>query len=309
MLNMYDVIVVGGGPAGLAAGLYGSRSKLNILVIEKSKFGGQVTTTAELENYPGSIEDCTGAALAARMKKQAEEFGTKFTKDEIIGMDLSQEIKVLKGKNEEYTTKSVIISTGAEPRLAGFKNELKLRGRGVSYCATCDADFFEGLDIVVVGGGDSAITEAIYLTKFVESIVIIHRRDSLRAAKSLQEKAFNNPKIKFMWDSTLDEAIGDEIVEGAVVRNLKTGELTNLEVNGIFVFVGLDPITEAFKGHIELDGSGYIQTDEVMKTSTEGVFAAGDVRVKTLRQVITASADGAIAAVTAEEYINEKFNK
>lgn len=309
MSNMYDVIVVGGGPAGLSAGLYGSRSKLNILVIEKSKFGGQVTTTAELENYPGSIEDCTGAALSARMKKQAEDFGTKFTKDEIIGMDLSQDIKVLKGKKEEYTAKAVIIATGAEPRLAGFKHELKLRGRGVSYCATCDADFFEGLDIVVVGGGDSAITEAIYLTKFVESIVIIHRRDSLRAAKSLQEKAFSNPKIKFMWDSALDEAIGDEIVEGAVIRNLKTGEITNLEVNGIFVFVGLDPITEAFKGHIELDGSGYIPTSEVMKTSIEGVFAAGDVRVKTLRQVITASADGAIAAVTAEEYINEKFNK
>lgn len=308
MANIYDIVVVGGGPSGLAAGLYGSRSKLNVLVIEKGKFGGQVTTTAELENYPGSIEDCTGAALAVRMKKQAEEFGTKFAKDEIVDMDLKQDIKVLKGKNEEYHTKTVIIATGAEYRLGGFKKEQELRGRGVSYCATCDADFFEGLDVAIIGGGDSAITEALYLTKFAESITVIHRRDSLRAAKSLQEKAFNHPKIKFIWDSVVDEAIGDEIVESIVVRNLKSGETSNLEVNGVFVFVGLDPITKAFEGHIKLE-NGYVPTDEDMKTETEGVFAAGDVRVKKLRQVITASADGAISAVSAEEYINEKFNK
>jgi thioredoxin reductase (NADPH) len=309
MSNIYDVVIVGGGPAGLSAGLYGSRSKLDVLVIEKAKFGGQVTTTAELENYPGSIEDCTGATLSVRMKNQAEEFGTKFVKDEIIGMDLTKDIKVLKGKNEEYQAKTVIIATGAQPRMSGFKNELELRGRGVSYCATCDADFFEGLDVAVIGGGDSAITEAIYLTKFAESVTIIHRRDALRAAKSLQEKAFNNPKIKVIWDSVIEEANGDEILEGIVIKNVKTGVVSNLEVNGVFVFVGLDPITEAFKGHVELDGAGYVPTNEVMHTNVEGVFAAGDVRVKTLRQVITAAADGAIAAVTAEEYINEKFNK
>lgn len=309
MSNIYDIIVIGGGPAGLSAGLYGSRSKLNVLVIEKSKFGGQVTTTAELENYPGSIEDCTGATLSERMRKQAEEFGTNFAKDEILSMDLSQDIKTLKGKNAEYSSRTVIIATGAEPRLAGFKKEMKLRGRGVSYCATCDADFFEGLDVAVVGGGDSAITEALYLTKFAETVTIVHRRDALRAAKSLQEKAFNNPKIKFIWDSLVEEANGDEILESLIIKNIKTEEKSTLEVNGIFVFVGLDPITEAFKGHVELDASGYIPTSEVMKTNVEGVFAAGDVRVKTLRQVITAASDGAIAAVTAEEYINEKFNK
>lgn len=308
MSKIYDVIVLGGGPAGLSAGLYGSRAKLSVLVIEKGKYGGQMSTTAELENYPGSIENCTGPALTERMRHQTEEFGTEFAKDEIVELDFSSDIKTLKGRKDEYKGKTVIITTGAEPRLAGFKNEMELRARGVSYCATCDADFFEGLDVAVIGGGDSAITEALYLTKFAETVTIIHRRDSLRAAKSLQEKAFNNPKIKFIWDTTVLEAKGEEILEGLVLQNVKTDEISNLEVNGVFVFVGLNPITEIFKGHVELDSRGYIPTDTEMRTNVPGVFAAGDVRVKTLRQVITAAADGAIAAVTAEEYINEKFN-
>lgn len=309
MSHVHDIIVIGGGPAGLSAGLYGSRSKLDVLIIEKEKFGGQVTTTDELENYPGSIEDCTGATLAARMKQQAEGFGTNFVKDVVVDLDFSKDIKAVKGKNSEYLGKSVIIATGAKPRLGKFKNENELRGKGVSYCATCDADFFEGLDVAVIGGGDSAITEAIYLTKFAESVTVIHRRDSLRAAGSLQEKAFNNPKIKFIWDSVVLEAKGDEILEGLVVKNVKTGEESEVEVNGVFVFVGLDPITEVLAGHIELDPNGYIPTNAEMETNVDGVFAAGDVRVKTLRQVVTATADGAIAAVTAEEYINKKFNK
>lgn len=309
MSHIYDIVVVGGGPAGLSAGLYGSRSKLDVLVLEKGKFGGQAATTAELENYPGSIVNCTGPALSERMREQAEEFGTKFVKDEIVDVDFTQDIKVIKGKNGEYHGRTVVIATGADPRLAGFDREVELRGRGVSYCATCDADFFEGLDVAVIGGGDSAITEALHLTKFAESITIVHRRDSLRAAKSLQEKAFNHPKIKFIWNSTITEAKGDEILESLTVKNLQTGETSELEVNGVFVFVGLDPITSAFKGHIELDERGYIPTDTEMRTNVGGVFAAGDVRVKTLRQVITAAADGAIASITAEEYINEKFHK
>lgn len=309
MSHIYDIVVVGGGPAGLSAGLYGSRSKLDVLVLEKGKFGGQAATTAELENYPGSIVNCTGPALSERMREQAEEFGTKFVKDEIVDVDFTQDIKVIKGKNGEYHGRTVVIATGADPRLAGFDREVELRGRGVSYCATCDADFFEGLDVAVIGGGDSAITEALHLTKFAESITIVHRRDSLRAAKSLQEKAFNHPKIKFIWNSTITEAKGDEILESLTVKNLQTGETSDLEVNGVFVFVGLDPITSAFKGHIELDERGYIPTDTEMRTNVGGVFAAGDVRVKTLRQVITAAADGAIASITAEEYINEKFHK
>lgn len=307
MANIHDIIIIGGGPAGLSAGLYGSRAKLDVLIIEKGNFGGQMSTTAEVENYPGSIENATGPSLTERMRQQAEEFGTKFVKDEVVGVDFTGDIKVVKGKNEEYQGRTVIIATGAEPRLAGFKNEVELRARGVSYCATCDADFFEGLDVAVIGGGDSALTEAIYLTKFAESVTIIHRRDELRAAKSLQEKAFNNPKIKFIWNSVPVEARGEEIVEGLIIKNVKTGETSEIPVNGIFVFVGLDPITEVFRGHIEMDERGYIITDTEMRTNVEGVFAAGDVRQKTLRQVITAAADGAIAVIAAEEYINEKF--
>lgn len=309
MSHIYDIVVIGGGPAGLSAGLYGSRSKLDVLVIEKEKFGGQAATTAELENYPGSIENCTGPSLSERMRQQAEGFGTEFVKDQVVDVDFSKDVKVIKGRNGEYQGRAVIIATGAEPRLAGFKKERELRARGVSYCATCDADFFDGLDVAVIGGGDSAITEALHLTKFAETVTVIHRRNELRAAKSLQEKAFNNPKMKFIWDSTVDEAVGDELLEKLIVRNLKTDETTDLEVNGVFVYVGLDPITSVFKDHIALDAKGYIPTDTEMRTNIPGVFAAGDVRVKTLRQVITAAADGAIASITAEEYINEKFNK
>lgn len=309
MSHIYDIVVIGGGPAGLSAGLYGSRSKLDVLVIEKEKFGGQAATTAELENYPGSIENCTGPSLSERMRQQAEGFGTEFVKDEITDVDFSKDVKVIKGRKGEYQGRAVIIATGAEPRLAGFKKERELRARGVSYCATCDADFFDGLDVAVIGGGDSAITEALHLTKFAETVTVIHRRNELRAAKSLQEKAFNNPKMKFIWDSTVDEAVGDELLEKLIVRNIKTNETSELEVNGVFVYVGLDPITSVFKGHIELNPKGYIPTDTEMRTNIPGVFAAGDVRVKTLRQVITAAADGAIASITAEEYINEKFNK
>jgi thioredoxin reductase (NADPH) len=309
MSKIYDIVIVGGGPAGLSAGLYGSRGRMDVLVIEKAKFGGQATTTAELENYPGSIENCTGPALSERMHEQAKEFGTEFVKDDVVSVDFSGDIKIVKGKSAEYQGRAVIIATGAEPRLGGFDKELELRGRGVSYCATCDADFFEGLDVAVIGGGDSAITEALHLTKYAESVTVIHRRDSLRAAKSLQEKAFNHPKIKFIWNSGVTAAHGDEILENLTVKNLQTGEESTLEVNGVFVFVGLDPITASFKGQVELDERGYIPTDADMKTNVPGVFAAGDVRVKTLRQVITAAADGAIASIVAEEYINHKFNK
>ncbi|MCT8975885.1 thioredoxin-disulfide reductase [Clostridium sp. CX1] len=304
MSHIYDTIIIGGGPAGLSAGLYAARSRMDTLLIERAKFGGQTSTTDELENYPGSIEDCTGPSLIERMRKQAEEFGVNFGKDDIAEVELEGDVKVVKGKNETYRAKTIIVATGATPRLAGFKQEQELRAKGVSYCATCDADFFTELDIAVIGGGDSAITEAIYLTKFAESVTIIHRRDSLRAAKSLQEKAFANPKIKFIWDSTVDAALGDEILEGLVVRNLKTGETSELKVDGCFVFVGYDPISQLFDGQLEMEG-GYIVTDEDMRTNMSGVFAAGDVRKKTLRQVITAAADGAIAATAAEHYIAE----
>ncbi|MFD3155853.1 thioredoxin-disulfide reductase [Haloimpatiens sp. FM7330] len=308
MAHVYDTIIIGGGPAGLSAGLYAARSRMDTLLIERAKYGGQATTTDELENYPGSIENCTGTTLSQRMRKQAEDFGVNFVKNEVLDVDFDGKVKVIKCKNDEtYEAKSVIIATGAYPRLAGFDREVELRGRGVSYCATCDADFFTDLDIAVIGGGDSAITEAIYLTKFAESVTVIHRRDELRAAKSLQEKAFKNPKIKFIWNSVPLEAKGDEILESLVIENRKTGEKSEVEVNGCFVFVGYLPISEVFKGKINMNDRGDIITDQEMRTNVEGVFAAGDIREKSLRQVITAAADGAIAATNAEHYIQNNF--
>lgn len=303
MEHIYDVIIIGGGPAGLSAGLYASRSRVDTLILERAKYGGQAVTTDELENYPGSIEECTGGKLIERMKRQAEGFGTKFEKDEVIESDITGDIKVIKCRKNTYKTKTIIIATGAYPRLSGFKNETELRGKGISYCATCDADFFTDLDVAVIGGGDSAITEAIYLTKFAESVTVIHRRDALRAAKSLQEKAFANPKMKFIWNSTVEEAIGNEILEGLIVKNKLTGETKTVKVDGCFVFVGYNPISELFKGKVKMDQRGYIITDDDMRTDVPGVFAAGDIRHKSLRQVITAAADGAIAATAAEGYI------
>lgn len=305
MAQVYDTIIIGGGPAGLSAGLYAARSRMKTLLIERAKYGGQATTTDELENYPGSIEDCTGTKLSERMRKQAEEFGTEFVKDEIVEVKLLEKIKVVKGRKETYQAKTIIIATGATPRLSGFKNELELRGKGISYCATCDADFFTDLDVAVIGGGDSAITEAIYLTKFAEHVTVIHRRDALRAAKSLQEKAFANPKMDFVWNSTVEEAVGDEILEGLILKNKITGETSELKVDGCFVFVGYDPISKLFEDQIEME-KGYIITDDDMKTNVPGVFAAGDIRKKLLRQVITAAADGAIAATAAEHYIENQ---
>ncbi|HBC96022.1 MAG TPA: thioredoxin-disulfide reductase [Clostridium sp.] len=308
MLHIYDSIIIGGGPAGLSAGLYAARSKMDTLLIERAKYGGQITTTDELENYPGSIENCTGTSLSERMKNQALDFGVKFAKDEILDVDIEGIIKVLKSKKNVYRARTIIIATGANPRLSGFKNEKELRGRGISYCATCDADFFTDLDVAVVGGGDSAITEAIYLTKFAESVTVIHRRDALRATKSLQDRAFHNPKIKFIWNSIVEGALGDEILEGLLIKNKITGETRNLKVDGCFVFVGYEPISQLFQGKVTMDEKGYIVTDEDMRTNISGVFAAGDIRKKSLRQVITAAADGAVAATTAENYIEENKN-
>jgi len=307
MEHIYDTIIIGGGPAGLSAGLYASRSKMDTLIIERGEFGGQVATTDELDNYPGSIENSTGASLSKRMKQQAEGFGTQFDSEEVTQVKLEGDIKEIKCLKKTYKAKTIIIATGAYPRLGGFKNELELRGKGVSYCATCDADFFEGLDVVVLGGGDSAISEAIYLAKFGETVTVVHRRDELRASKSLQEKAFKNPKIKFVWDTVVIEAKGTELLESLVIKNVKTGEISDLKADGCFVFVGYLPISELFKEEITMTQRGDIITDEDMKTNIPGVYAVGDIRVKLLRQVITAAADGAIAATHAEHYIESKL--
>ncbi|HQD20177.1 MAG: thioredoxin-disulfide reductase [Bacillota bacterium] len=310
MANSYDLIIIGAGPAGLAAGIYASRSKLNTLVIEKGVIGGQAATTEEMENYPGFYQGVTGPQLTEHMHEHAEHFGCKFVKDEVVDLDLAGYEKVIVTKNGRYTAKAVIIATGAEPRVLGVKGEKELKGKGVSYCATCDADFYEDLDVVVLGNGDAAIEEAIYLTRFAAkvSIIVIHDEGILDATKVIQERAFRNEKIEFIWNSTLEEIKGDGIVEAVAVKNIKTGEVTELETNGVFIFVGTVPKTEMLKGKVELDQRGYIPTSEIMETNVDGVYAVGDVRVKYLRQVVTAAADGAIAAVAAEKYLQEEEN-
>jgi thioredoxin reductase (NADPH) len=303
MSKVYDAIIIGGGPAGLAAGLYCGRARMSTLLIERAKFGGQAATTSEIENYPGSIEDETQPQID-RMKAQAENFGTEIIKDEIVDVELEGEIKTLKGKGGEYQGKTIIIATGANPKLAGFKNEIELRGKGVSYCATCDADFFTELDVAVIGGGDSALDEALYLTKFAENVSVIHRRDEFRGNKAVQERVFANDKINVIWDSVVEEAIDDEgILGGLKLKNRKTGETSDLDVQGCFVFVGFDANAKLFEGKVEMSERGEIITDVDMKTNIPGVFAAGDVRQKSLRQVITATADGAIASTQAEHYL------
>ena len=309
MSEIYDVVIIGAGPAGLAAGLYASRARLKTLILEKEKAGGQIVTTDEVANYPGSVENASGPSLIARMVEQVDEFGAEKKLDTIKDIELEGETKVLKGEKGEYKAKTVIIATGANPRPIGCPGEKELTGRGVSYCATCDAAFFEDMEVFVVGGGDTAVEEAMYLTKFARKVTVIHRRDELRAAKSIQEKAFNNEKMNFMWDSVVEEIKGDGIVESMVVKNVKTGETTEIHADeedgtfGIFVFVGFIPATKLFEGTITMEG-GCIKTDADMKTNIPGVFAAGDCRVKSLRQVVTATADGAIAAVQAGKHID-----
>ena len=314
MSEIYDVIILGAGPAGLAAGLYAGRSRLNVLIIEKGQDGGQIAITDEIENYPGQIvEGESGPSLIARMTEQAEKFGAKRVSDMIKEVELEGEVKVLKSEKNEYRGKNVIIATGAYARPIGCKGEGQFRGKGVSYCATCDANFFEDFEVYVVGGGDSAVEEAMYLTKFARKVTIIHRRDELRAAKSIQEKAFKNPKLFFMWDSVVEELEGDDILQAMYVKNVKTGEVTKVEADpedgmfGLFGFIGTVPNTKIFEGVIDMDERGYIKTDADMHTNIPGVYAAGDVRVKSLRQVVTAAADGAIAAVQVERSMSDYF--
>ncbi len=310
-MKNYDLIIIGAGPAGLSAGLYAGRARLNTLIIEKQKNGGQIVITDEIENYPGCIEGETGPSLIDRMVKQTEKFGVDHVFDTVTDMDLTGVVKTVKCLHDEYSAKAVIIAAGANPVNIGCPGEKEFSGKGVSYCATCDAAFFEDFEVYVVGGGDAAVEEAMYLTKFARKVTIIHRRNELRAAKSIQDKAFANPKVDFMWDTVVEEIKGDGIVESMVVRNVKTGELTEVFADeddgtfGIFVFIGFRPNTEVFKGHVEMDEKGYILTDPDMHTNVPGVFAAGDIRQKSLRQVVTACADGAIAAVQAGKYIEE----
>ncbi len=312
MDKIYDVIILGAGPAGLAAGLYAGRSMLSTLIIEKGQDGGQIAMTDEIENYPGQmLEGENGVSLVARMAQQAKHFGAERVRDNIKEVNLEGNIKKLTGRKTTYLAKTVIIATGAFPRPIGCKNEAQFTGAGISYCATCDGMFFRGLEVFVVGGGDAAVEEALFLTKFARKVTIIHRRDQLRAAKSIQEKAFANPKVDFLWDSVLEEVDGTDAVSKLVVKNVKTGEITTIEADpadgmfGVFCFIGMNPNSALFEGQLPLE-RGYIRTDEDMHTAIPGVYAAGDIRVKSLRQVVTAVADGAIAAMQAEKYLAEQ---
>ena len=312
MSKIYDVIILGAGPAGLAAGLYAGRARLSTLIVEKGKDGGQIAITDEIENYPGQIvEGESGPSLIERMTQQCEKFGVDRVNDVINDVVLEGDVKKLISAKGEYCGKSLIIATGAFPRPIGCKNEKEFMGKGISFCATCDANFFEDFEVFVVGGGDSAVEEAMYLTKFARKVTIIHRRNELRAAASIQEKAFKNEKLHFMWDTVVEEVNGDGIVSEMTVKNVKTGEVTKIEADeedgmfGVFGFIGTLPNTKIFEGTaLELDERGYIPTDVEMRTNIPGVFAAGDVRVKSFRQVVTAAADGAIATRNVEDYLN-----
>ena len=306
MPQPYDILIVGAGPGGLTAGIYGSRARLKTAIIEKGRPGGQAATTMEMENYPGFYEKTTGPEVMDQFAAHATHFGAEVIKGLVTDLDLNGPIKKVTTKTgETYEARTVILSPGAQPRTLGVKGEGQLRGKGVSYCATCDADFFEELDVVVVGNGDAAIEEAMYLTKFAETVtvIVIHNEGVLDCNKMSAERAMQNPKIRWIWNSVLDEILGDELVEGCKIKNIKTGEISELDVNGVFVFIGSVPNTEFLQGKVELDEQGYILANEKMETNIPGVYAVGDARAKYLRQVVTAAADGAIAAVAAERYL------
>ena len=305
-LQGYDVIIVGGGPGGFTAGLYAARARLSALLIEKGVPGGQAAVTSHIENYPGFPEGMDGPELGQRMRDQAVSFGLEIVSADVTQVTLDGDLKLAHTDQGVFQAKALIVATGTQSTALGVPGEQELRGRGVSYCATCDGAFFRDQTVAVVGGGDSAIDETLFLTRFVKEAVVIHRRDALRATRILQDRAFANPKIRFMWDTVVDQVFGEQTVQGLVVRNVKTGVQTTLAVNGVFVYVGMNPNTALLGDVLKLDDRGYIVANEEMATSVPGIFAAGDVRVKSLRQVVTACADGAIAAVNADRYIQEQ---
>lgn len=302
----FDTVILGGGPAGFSAGLYAARGELSTAIVDVYMLGGQPSNYLELENYPGFV--CIGGyELMEKFEEHADKFGiNKFPMQEILSVDLISNPKVIKTKEYEFNAKTVIIATGAKPMKLGVKGEKEFVGRGVSYCAVCDGAFYKDKVVAVVGGGNAAVEEAIYLTRFASKVYLIHRRDELRADKIVQCRAFENPKLEFVFDSVVKEIVGEDCVKSLVLENVKSKELTNLSVDGVFPYIGISPNVDNFSGQITQDSKGFILTDDTMKTSIDGVFAVGDVRVTPLRQVITAAADGAISAVYASRYIESQ---
>lgn len=305
-IHSFDTVILGGGPAGFSAGLYAARGELSTAIVDVNMLGGQPSNYLELENYPGFV--CIGGyELMEKFEEHADKFGiNKFPMQEILSVDLISNPKVIKTKEYEFNAKTVIIATGAKPMKLGVKGEKEFVGRGVSYCAVCDGAFYKDKVVAVVGGGNAAVEEAIYLTRFASKVYLIHRRDELRADKIVQCRAFENPKLEFVFDSVVKEIVGEDCVKSLVLENVKSKELTNLFVDGVFPYIGISPNVDNFSGQITQDSKGFILTDNTMKTSIDGVFAVGDVRVTPLRQVITAAADGAISAVYASRYIESQ---
>jgi len=302
---MHDLIIIGGGPAGLTAGLYAGRFRLKTLLLEKISLGGQVILTPSIENFPGFVGGVSTEKLISAMHKQIEELGVEIKTDEVSRVVYDSGFKI-KGKEGEYPAKAVIIATGAEPKRLGIAGEDRLTGRGVSYCGTCDGPLFKNKDIVVIGGGDRAIEEAIFLSGYARKVSIIHRRQSLRASGILEERAEENPKIDFVLDTLVDEILGKDKVEGVRVKNSKTGSTDNIVCQGVFIFVGIEPSTAFIKNQLNTDENGFIMTDQELRTSQEGIFACGDCRKKSLYQVITACAEGAEAADSVHKYLLNK---
>jgi len=300
---MEELIIIGAGPAGLTAGLYAARARLKTVLLERLAPGGQVMTTDRVENYPGFPEGISGFELIDRMKKQAESFDLKIELTEVSSLELTPEKKVVVTDKGKYESKALILTTGATPMKIGIEGETLLTGKGVSYCATCDGPFYRDQEVAVIGGGDTAIEEALFLTRFVSNVHVIHRRDELRATKLLQERAMADEKIHFIWDTIPTRILGVNGVEGIELKNVKTEEISQLPVEGVFVFVGYSPGNDLIKGKLDLDPYGYVITDNDMETSVPGVFAAGDIRSKLLRQIVTAVGEGATATFAAEKYL------
>jgi len=302
-IEKQEIIILGSGPAGLSAALYAARAGLDPLVLTGMMLHGQASTTSVIENYPGFPEGIDGSELGQLFQTQAERFGAQIEIDQAISIDLHQQPYLVESYGKTYETKSIIITTGATPRKLGVPGEKELTGKGVSYCGTCDGWFFREKDIVVVGGGDSALEEGLFLTRFANSVTIIHRRNELRAGTILQERAFANPKIKFIWDSVVTEIIGDDAVQSVRLKNTKTGDEENHQIDGVFIFIGHDPNSEIFEGQLDFEAGGYLKINKLMETSIPGVYAAGEIADPDYRQVITSAGMGAAAAIQATRYL------
>ncbi len=303
MNKEYEVVIIGGGPAGLTAGLYTSRDRLNSLLIERGLAGGQIVNAQRVENYPGFPEGISGFELGQLIHQQATKYGLETVTAEATGIELQQEQKVVKTTEGNFIAKAVIIASGSERHKLGIPGEEEFTGKGVSYCATCDAAFFRQQPVAIVGGGDAAITEALHLAKFASRVIVIHRRHQLRASRILQEKALAEPKIEFLWDTVVEEIVGKDSVKRLKLHQLVTGEKPTLEIAGIFISIGLKPNTNYLKGILPLDATGHINTNGKMETEIAGIFAAGDIRYHSVRQAIAAAGDGATAAIYAEKFI------